>query len=170
QNNLETALSQITLDIDTENDIRAAVESGKQVTTHQSPITYHGWTGAGYIITDTESGAGAYKISGGADGAIFILTLFFFVAVFAIAAFIILNTSVFLGIGLLVWEAFGFASWIYDIQNAQSFEDFSRGSAGAVIVGALGFLGFGGVAEALIARWIGIIFGTALTNPFGWFY
>ncbi|QGX38487.1 hypothetical protein [Permianibacter aggregans] len=68
QSNLETALSQITLDIDTENDIRAAVGSGKQVTTHQNPITYHGWTGAGYIITDTESGAGAYKISGGADG------------------------------------------------------------------------------------------------------
>ncbi|QGX38488.1 transglutaminase domain-containing protein [Permianibacter aggregans] len=74
QNNLETALSQITLDIDTENDIRAAVESGKQVTTHQNPITYHGWTGAGYIITDTESGAGAYKISGGADGGVLAYT------------------------------------------------------------------------------------------------
>jgi hypothetical protein len=35
---------------------------------HQAPITHHGWTGEGYIILDPETGAGAYKISGGADG------------------------------------------------------------------------------------------------------
>lgn len=35
---------------------------------HQNPITYAGWTGAGYIITDPQTGAGAYKISGGSDG------------------------------------------------------------------------------------------------------
>ncbi|TDQ45043.1 hypothetical protein EV696_1211 [Permianibacter aggregans] len=88
QSNLETALSHITLDIDTENDIRAAVESGKQVTTHQNPITYHGWTGAGYIITDTESGAGAYKISGGADGAVLIILglAMFFLSFYVLAA------------------------------------------------------------------------------------
>jgi hypothetical protein len=36
---------------------------------HQSPITQSGWTGTGYIITDPVTGAGAYKISGGANGA-----------------------------------------------------------------------------------------------------
>ena len=35
---------------------------------HQAPITQSGWTGSGYIISDPATGAGAYKISGGANG------------------------------------------------------------------------------------------------------
>lgn len=33
-------------------------------------ITVNGWTGAGYIITDPVTGAGAYKIAGGANGGV----------------------------------------------------------------------------------------------------
>jgi hypothetical protein len=40
-----------------------------EVTVHQADITAHGWTGSGYIVLDPETGAGAYKISGGANGA-----------------------------------------------------------------------------------------------------
>ncbi|MEW5837730.1 MAG: hypothetical protein AB1717_02725 [Pseudomonadota bacterium] len=35
---------------------------------HQADITVNGWTGSGYIILDPETGAGAYKISGGMNG------------------------------------------------------------------------------------------------------
>lgn len=35
---------------------------------HESPISVSGWTGSGYIIDDPATGAGAYKISGGANG------------------------------------------------------------------------------------------------------
>jgi len=49
-------------------DIRNALAAGKDVTVHQAPITQSGWTGSGYIITDPATGAGAYMISGGANG------------------------------------------------------------------------------------------------------
>jgi hypothetical protein len=44
------------------------VAAGKLVTVHQSNITINTWTGVGYIISDPVTGAGAYKISGGANG------------------------------------------------------------------------------------------------------
>jgi hypothetical protein len=49
-------------------EMQNALSIGKEVTVHQSPINQSGWTGTGYIITDPATGAGAYKISGGANG------------------------------------------------------------------------------------------------------
>jgi hypothetical protein len=51
-------------------DVKDAVAAGKIVTISQSTISYKGWTGAGYSIVDPNTGAGAYLIGGGADGAI----------------------------------------------------------------------------------------------------
>ena len=53
-------------------DIQNGLAAGKEVTVHQAPITQSGWTGSGYIITDPETGAGAYKIAGGANGGVLI--------------------------------------------------------------------------------------------------
>ena len=61
-------------------EIQNALAAGKEVTVHQSPITQSGWTGSGYIITGPATGAGAYKISGGANGAALVL---FFIAMAA---------------------------------------------------------------------------------------
>lgn len=55
-------------DIDTKAEISNALSMGKEVTVHQSDVTVNGWAGSGYILFDKESGAGAYKISGGANG------------------------------------------------------------------------------------------------------
>ncbi len=49
-------------------EINAAVQSGAQVLTHESPVEVGAWTGAGYIIVDPDTGAAAYKISGGSNG------------------------------------------------------------------------------------------------------
>jgi len=68
RSNLSTALAEIHLDDDVEAEIRSSVIAGKTVTTHTDQITYNGWTGEGYIITDPETGTGAYKISGGSNG------------------------------------------------------------------------------------------------------
>jgi hypothetical protein len=38
------------------------------VTITQSRITHSGWTGAGYLVIDTQTGAGSYLIEGGANG------------------------------------------------------------------------------------------------------
>jgi hypothetical protein len=40
------------------------------VTVHEQPINAFGWYGSGYIITDPNTGAGAYKISAGAGGGV----------------------------------------------------------------------------------------------------
>jgi hypothetical protein len=65
QDNLYTALGQIQLDTDTEQEIVNAVNAGREVTTHQYQINVNGWVGEGYIILDPNTGAGAYKIAGG---------------------------------------------------------------------------------------------------------
>jgi hypothetical protein len=49
-------------------EIQNALNAGRTVTVHEAPITISGWTGTGYIISDPATGAGAYKISGGANG------------------------------------------------------------------------------------------------------
>ena len=69
QANLSTALSQIFLEPETEQEIQNAVNAGLTVTAHEGIISYAGWNGAGYIIEDPTTGAGAYKISGGSNGA-----------------------------------------------------------------------------------------------------
>jgi hypothetical protein len=61
-------LSQLTISADVKAEIMNALASGMEVTTHSADITLSGWTGSGYVILDPETGAGAYKVSGGANG------------------------------------------------------------------------------------------------------
>ncbi|WP_227430323.1 hypothetical protein [Psychrobacter sp. I-STPA6b] len=67
--NYNEVLPQLNLGSDVMTDIRNAINAGHEVTTHEHNINFHGWKGAGYIIIDPNNGAGAYLISGGANGA-----------------------------------------------------------------------------------------------------
>jgi len=69
QTNIDTILPNLQLDSETITDIKNAVNAGKVVTVSKTDITFNGWTGAGYIIIDPDTGAGAYMISGGMSGA-----------------------------------------------------------------------------------------------------
>jgi hypothetical protein len=69
QSNINTVLPQLQVDGGTISDIQNAVNAGKIVTVSKTDITYNGWTGCGYIITDPNTGEGAYMISGGMNGA-----------------------------------------------------------------------------------------------------
>ncbi len=69
-------LNTLTISQAAKNEIAAALNANKEVTVHQAPITYAGWTGEGYIIIDPETGAGAYKISGGENGGALLATTF----------------------------------------------------------------------------------------------
>ncbi len=71
--NQSAILGNIHHDSDTMTDIRNAINAGKEVITHTDAVSVPGWTGAGYIITDADTGAGAYKISGGGNGGWFTL-------------------------------------------------------------------------------------------------
>jgi len=68
QTNVNAVLPQLQVSADVKSDIMNAVNAGKVVTVSKANVTYNGWTGCGYIISDTTTGAGAYMISGGASG------------------------------------------------------------------------------------------------------
>ncbi|MCL4479262.1 MAG: transglutaminase [Deltaproteobacteria bacterium] len=69
QSNISTVLPQLQLSSDVISDIQNAVNAGEIVTVPQREINFNGWTGVGYIIIDPTTGAGAYMISGGMNGA-----------------------------------------------------------------------------------------------------
>lgn len=54
--------------VEAQQEISNALANGKNISVHSSAIGIPGWNGFGYIIEDPETGAGAYKISGGANG------------------------------------------------------------------------------------------------------
>jgi hypothetical protein len=64
------ALAQVQVDDAARAEIQDALAAGKVVTVHESPVTISGWTGtgSGYVVADPDTGAGAYTISGGANG------------------------------------------------------------------------------------------------------
>ena len=66
--NAPDVLPQTALAADAIAEVYAALNVGKQVLVHTGAVTIPGWQGAGYIILDPETGSGAYKISGNANG------------------------------------------------------------------------------------------------------
>lgn len=66
--NAALALPELSLGSDTMREINSAIAAGKIVYTHQANITHGNWHGAGYIILDETTGAGAYRINGGFNG------------------------------------------------------------------------------------------------------
>lgn len=69
QANIATILPQLQVSQEVKTDIQNAVNAGKVVTVSKTNISFNGWNGCGYIITDPDTGAGAYMISGGSSGA-----------------------------------------------------------------------------------------------------
>lgn len=61
-------LANIQIDADARREIANALNAGKEVTVHEAPFEVNGWSGSGYLIIDPATGAGAYLISGGANG------------------------------------------------------------------------------------------------------
>jgi len=70
-------INALNTDSDTKAEITNALSAGMEITIHQSDITVNGWTGSGYFILDPDTGAGAYKIGGGANGGFTALGSFF---------------------------------------------------------------------------------------------
>ena len=96
-----TILPSINHDADTMSEIRAALNADKLVITHTHAVSVPGWTGSGYLILDQETGAGAYKISGGSNGGWLLIAAFIFIGlVILIAAF----TGNFLLAGLALFQ------------------------------------------------------------------
>lgn len=67
--NKSTTLPALNLDSGTMAEIEQAVDNGMEVITHTDEVSVPGYSGAGYIIFDPETGDSAYRISGGQNGA-----------------------------------------------------------------------------------------------------
>ncbi|MBI5910771.1 MAG: transglutaminase domain-containing protein, partial [Betaproteobacteria bacterium] len=61
-------LTGLGIDQAVKDELANALALGREITIHQSNINAFGFTGVGYIILDPDTGAAAYKISGGANG------------------------------------------------------------------------------------------------------
>jgi len=68
QENVNAVLPVLNISSEVKDEIRASVAVGKKATVSQNNITVGSWTGVGYIIADPDTGAGAYRISGGENG------------------------------------------------------------------------------------------------------
>ena len=95
QSNAATALPKLPVGGTVGQEIQSAIQAGKEVTFHERAINAHGFSGTGYIITDPETGAGAYMIEGKGNGGVlfsfltqallFFLYFLVFVGAFALA-------------------------------------------------------------------------------------
>ena len=66
--NIDNVLPLLSVDGSVTRDIRRAVGSGKVVVIPETQVDLSGWRGTGYLVQDSETGAGAYLISGGLNG------------------------------------------------------------------------------------------------------
>ena len=114
-------------------EIRAAVDAGHLVIAHPDVVSVPGWSGAGYIILDQEHGAGAYKISGGANGGVLLIVagfaiigvlMFIAISVFAATGGGAIALAAFLGTELLLFlQALEFGSLIINVANSNCSAD-----------------------------------------------
>lgn len=56
--------------LDTKNRVQSALNAGLEVTIHEEPVNVSGWSGAGFISIDPQTGSGAYTIDGGSQGGV----------------------------------------------------------------------------------------------------
>ena len=84
QSNAATALAKLPVGGTVGQEIQSAIQAGKEVTFHERGINAHGFSGYGYIITDPETGGGAYLIEGKGNGGIFLLGFFFGLALISL--------------------------------------------------------------------------------------
>ncbi|GAB4091047.1 hypothetical protein GCM10028785_37160 [Hydrogenophaga soli] len=66
--NAATALPNLPVGGSVGDEIRSAVQAGKEVTVHERAINAHGFSGYGYIVTDPDTGGGGYLIEGRGNG------------------------------------------------------------------------------------------------------
>jgi transglutaminase-like putative cysteine protease/multisubunit Na+/H+ antiporter MnhC subunit len=69
KSNIDTDLPKLSISPSVKLDILNFVNAGKSVLVPEREILHQGWFGVGYIAKDTVTGAGAYMIDGGLNGA-----------------------------------------------------------------------------------------------------
>jgi hypothetical protein len=104
---------------DTQDRVQNYLQAGYEVSIHQSPITQDGWSGAGFIVIDQATGAGAYLIEGGSNGAwlnyVAGALLSFFVVPFALLSAGVGIATILISGALLIYSMSSFIKTINEI-------------------------------------------------------
>lgn len=130
-------------------EISQALAVGKEVIAHTDRIAVPGWTGEGYILLDPDTGEGAYKITGGANGGgVFWLTIAFLIGAFIVALF----THQYLAAVLILGAYYNFLHAVNHIANSnlnpeQMYRELQGAAFLAIAEVAAGF-GLRGLAHA----------------------
>ena len=171
--NAATALPKLPVGGTVGQEIQSAIQAGKEVTFHERGINAHGFSGYGYIITDPDTGGGAYLIEGKGNGGILILVglvvmlvaLVGFLAVGAagvgllmasggLAWFVLFSLTFVIGLSLVI------AGLSLALEN-QRLCNFFLNIATGVIGGILGLMGVGSAGGMAV---VGAIFGAILSD------
>lgn len=70
RNNVDTALQQLQLYVDAENEIRQAAANGLIIIAHEREISQSGWSGSGYVIYNPFTNGSLQRVEGGFAGGI----------------------------------------------------------------------------------------------------
>ncbi|OJV68451.1 MAG: hypothetical protein BGO35_03275 [Burkholderiales bacterium 64-34] len=172
QSNAATALPKLPVGGTVGQEIQSAIQAGKEVTFHERGINAHGFSGYGYIITDPETGAGAFMIEGRGNGA-WLAGLVQGAAFALVAAMLSFMAVVASGAVWMVWVILALlfiANLLVVINNYQMLDPESANCyLGGLSVG-LAVAGFFSLklilGQFLTALGIGLSVGTnASTNP-----
>ena len=158
QSNAATALPKLPVGGTVGQEIRSAVLAGKEVTFHERQISAHGFTGYGYVITDPDTGAGAYLIEGKGNGGVLAL---FASALVGVVGWFLLASGV--GPALLISYAIAVALHIAIISIALLIADGDLDPSNVF---------YGMAATLSLFRALGVVFaalGIALVIPGGIF-
>jgi transglutaminase-like putative cysteine protease len=140
-------LAPLAIPQDVKTEILDALTAGKVVTFHESKLVSGGFSGVGYIILDPDTGAGAYKISGGVNGGDLILTILALIVIVSLMA--IEFVAIFVGFALGAWLAFGAALLVaYIIESTYDVDPMAL-SIAKLIAATILTLGVGSMLGAI---------------------
>jgi hypothetical protein len=167
QQNASTALSKLPIGGSVGQEIKNAVLSGKEVTVHEKPIDAYGWSGYGYIVTDPETGNGAYLIEGNGNGSYLLGVAAGFMIVTFLAALIItgpvlLLPAMFVGF-TIAFQVLAFAQLL--IYGSVDWKCFAAGFLAALTPLAIPFTAVGLTLKGVVGMLLTAIpYGEAIVD------
>jgi hypothetical protein len=135
--NAGAVLPLINHDAATMAEITDAIAAGEVVITPTGSVSVPGWTGAGYVIYDPNTGSGAWKIAGGQNGAWLKFTMLG--TGFLVAILLAIELAPLLALLVISLDLAGMFLWINGVKNAKNQQEVDQAESGAMVLIAILF-------------------------------
>lgn len=173
RDNLGTALPHLQVGADIVTEIRNAVNAGKVATVHERALNYVGSSAIGYIILDAQTGAGAYKISTGANGGFLTAEQSNWLTAIGLGvglAGLLFGAPILVFLSAVISLVLAYHSYLEFVSQIDGTKCEGSGAAelyAGLVIGAalLGFL-FGGLGGLALTSWLGFFGGGAVAGSF----